>query len=265
MARLSMLTLCALLLILSTGCPSNNDNNTNNGANNTPDMTADTGSDEQSDLSGPPETYESDYQMVFTLMSFDNGTPGGGSSILNTVLKKSFSKTQEIPTTILIDIKDIPVDEGLVALKVRSGAGVLTAVDGEFKWDPETSETYYDGTLEKSTGQLDATFESFNFIATIPTEGDPLRVILPISDLKVDALVTATATGGLAIQGGKLKGYLTKEEADLIEIAVTPTSDPVKLTTLLKEEDLNRDLDNDGTNDAWDLTATFNASPAIIK
>lgn len=265
MTRFSSLTLCALMLALSTGCPSNNDNNTNNEANNLPDMTADAVNDENTDLNGPPKTYESNYQMVFTLMFFNPTSPGGGSNLLNTVLKKSFGADQEFPTTILIDLKDIPADEGSVAIKMRSGAGVLTPTPGEFRWDPETSETYYDGTLEKSTGQLKATFESFNFIATIPTESEPLRVTLPISNLKVDAFVTATATGGLAVNEGQLEGYITKEQADAIEIAVTPAADPVALTTLLKEEKLNLDLDDDGTNDAWNLTATFNAAPAVIK
>ena len=239
-------------LVSSLGCSGSEDPKTT--SNNTqPDMAADM----PAPSNNTPTQWASDYKLIFLDMSFKPGTPGAGT--LNTVLRKSFRMDEEYPTIILVDIKDIDPEAGTT--RVKGGAGQVTAKDGEFSWDPETPDVYYDGTLAKDTGVVTGTFKQFQFIATIPTEGEPLRVTLPIQDLAFTATLFQSSSG-VSITGGELTGFLTKAQGDTIEIFLNGMT--LSLTALLRETTLNLDTDNDGTPDAWRLEATFKAGPAVI-
>lgn len=250
------LMIAALSLTACSGDDNNASNNTTNNTNNkTPDM--DTTQDMPA-TNNAPATWEARYQVLFLDMIFKPGSPGSGA--LNTVLRKSFNmNTQEFPTIILVDLNEIDADAGTT--RIKGGAGATTATDGEFKWDAETPDEYYDGTIKKDDGEITGTFPDFKFIATIPTEGDPLRVILPIQDLSFKANLTTT-TGGVKIDNGELTGYLTKTQGD--EITIFLNGMTLTLTSLLKESALNLDTDGDNVNDAWKLEATFKAGPAKI-
>lgn len=250
------LMLAALSLTACSGDSNNASNNTTNNANNQADMGM------MQDMPAPtnnaPGTWEEQYQIIFLDMNFKPGSPGSG--VLNTVLRKSFNMaTQEYPTIILVDLKEIDADAGTT--RIKGGAGTTTAADGEFKWDAETPDVYYDGTIKKDDGEITGTFSDFKFIATIPTESDPLRVILPIQDLSFKGNLTV-AEGGVKIDNGDMTGYLTKEQGD--EITIFLNGMTLTLTSLLKESTLNLDTDGDNVNDAWKLEATFKAGPAKI-
>lgn len=264
--RLTSALACLLALSMLVGCPSNNDENNenNNNANNGMDMAKDMPdmSTEMTDGTLPTK-WESGYQMIFTDMVFDKDSPGAG--LLGRVIRKSFSMDEEYPTIILIDIKDLPDTNGEVKAQIKGGAGALTDTEGTFEWDKDTPDTYYEGSVNKDTGAIKGVFTKFSFIATIPTEGDPLRVTLPINDLTFEGNVTAAAGGGLQIEDGTLKGYITKEEGDNVMISIPPSTDIVTLTSILKEENFNYDSDGDNTNDSWQLITTFDAKPTTIK
>lgn len=263
-SALSLVLICALAVMGAWGCSGDsnnaNENNTNNTNNTNADMGANNAQEDMNTSSNnSPSQWESNYQLIFRDMIFNQGSPGSGT--LNNVLRKSFRMDQEYPTIILVDIKDVDAEAGTT--KVKGGAGEITAVDGEYKWDAETPDVYYDGTLNKDTGVVTGTFADFKFIATIPTEGEPLRVILPIQDLSFSAkLTTAASGGGVVIEGGEMTGYLTKAQGDTIEIFINGMT--LTLTSLLKESTLNLDTDGDDVNDAWKLEATFKAESAKI-
>lgn len=266
--RLTSALACLLALSMLVGCSSNNDENDTNNTNNT-NNTMDMAQGDMTDMSKEmtdgklPAKWESGYQMIFTDMVFDSNSPGAG--LLGRVIRKSFRMDEEYPTIILIDIKDLPDTSGDVKAQIKGGSGALTDTEGTFAWDKDTPDTYYEGSVNKDTGAIKGVFTKFSFIATIPTEGDPLRVTLPINDLTFEGNVTEAAGGGLQIEDGTLKGYITKEEGDSVMISIPPSTNIVTLTSILKEENFNYDSDGDNTNDSWQLSTTFDARPTTIK
>ncbi len=263
MMRRAPLALALLGLCLSLcACSDSEDpapNNTTTTAPPVVDMTPDMVVEEVN----PPDPYESRYQLRFTSLRFvpaQRGTPGNS---LNGILAQNFDLSLEYPALVLVDLKDINAEAGTFQLK--GGAGQTTANPTTFAWDPETADSYSPGTLTAATGEIEGIIADFQFVATLVTETEPLRVVIPINDLTFTGKL-AVGDAGVEIKGGALEGYITVTQAEAVQI-VTPLINS-SLAVVFKNLDRaepNFDSDGDGTNDAWRLSATFDATPTTIQ
>lgn len=200
---------------------------------------------------------DSEYQMLFTDFSF---THNPGMS-LNSLLRTNLDQTLEYPIVVLVDLREIDVEAG--TLQMRGGSGLKTDTDGEYRWDPDASaDEHVDGTVS-AEGRLEAVLPVLDFVATIVSEDGTSKTSIPIRQLEVDAFLRGDGEGSLFITDGVLTGYLTLEDGNAAEVALSPTQ-VVSLTTVLQTRNLNYDSTGDGDNDAWQLRAKFSAEETII-
>lgn len=81
--------------------------------------------------------------------------------------------------------------------------------------------------------------------------------VLPLQHVKLSGLFAADAT---SITEGLLTGVLSEADAGTIKMGGGALS--LLLNTLKVE--MNRDLDGDGTNDAWNVEFTYTAEEAHV-
>jgi hypothetical protein len=212
----------------------------------------------------PPENYENNYQLRFTRLEFINypDTARTTFKLLNGLIDMQLDQSLEAPIIVLVDFDNIDPEGGTIG--IRAGAGEKAVSEGEYTWDASTSEEYVDGTLDAATGAVEGVIPDFIFVATVETESGNTKTNLPINDLNFTGnLEKGEFDDEVIIRDGNIKGYITKEQGDVTLLSVG-TGDPVPVTNLLKEENLNFDSDGDGTNDSWTLEASFDADPTII-
>lgn len=261
-----LLALC--LAFASVGCGGDDGAEATAGANN--GASNDAGSTDGpgeggGDVDNTGVAYAERYQQRFTSLRFDQGTAAAG---LNGILKSNFDQSLEYPIIVLLDLQGIDAEAG--TLKVRGGSGLKGSAEGEYTWHPDAAETLYDGTLEAESGALHFEVDRFEFIATFVLEDDVREVVLPIQDLSFDGNVKLNEDGSEAeIVGGRLAGYLTKEDGDETGVVLVPGSEPVYLTELFGADRLNYDTSTGmiveaGQGDAWFLTASFETTPTTI-
>ena len=271
MTRATKVCVLSALLALTVACGggestennANSDNNTtnntagNNTSNNTSGGTNNntTGGSETT----PPATYEAGYQMRFTSIAFVTVDPI--LRALNGILAENFDQELDFPIVALIDIKDLDADAGTFQLK--GGSGLKTLTPEVYEWDPQTPDTYSEATIDGDTAAFDGLIERFVFVAVFESDGEVQRTELILHDLEFTGNLDET-DGVVTIPNGMLKGFVKKEEADVTEIELTP-GNVVTLTEVLKEDKLNFDFDEDGTNDSWELEARFTAEPTEIR
>lgn len=200
------------------------------------------------------------YQLRFTEMKFvtDGTDLKAELQLINNLIKTEFDPGAEEPIIVLVDVKDIDGDAGVMGL--RAGAGVVTATDGEYEWHEDTGEGYVDGTID-GAGKLAGKLPNFQFVASVNGAAVPL----PIEELEFTGTLGLDDDGEGWIMDGFIAGYLTEETGDTTKLEIMPGAEPVPISTVLKKEKLNLDTDGDGTPDAWALEANFVAEPCIIE
>lgn len=259
-----------MLFLGASACSDDSDSNDNTNNQAQPDVTESNDTDEPATELPEGWSFESDYSLRFTKFALDPDAPLNG---LNSLLDKNIKNQDDrYPIVVLLGLSDIDADNGSLAL--RGGAGIKADLDclpslGDdcsYKWDPDDEGEVVEGaTFDASTGEMTAGLPALDFIVTFETGGSTLKSAIPISDLTLTGALRPVGDGGeVSIENGVLKGYITKEAADVAEIQLTTGSDPILLSQLLKTTPLTSDLDEDGTLDAWYLTGTFIAEEASI-
>jgi hypothetical protein len=223
-------------------------------------------------------TYESEYSLRFTSIVLDEESPQ--SNLLNAVLETNIDdQNQKYPVVVLLHLKNIDPDANTFDL--RGGAGLkanlecLPELDGpcDYKWDPSSSPDYTVGaTFDEETGELTAELASLGFVATFESGGELLKSVIPLTDLTLDGSLVRSAhenaEGEVVVEvsmtDAQLDGFVTGTAAKDAEIQLSPGAPPIILYDLLGEENMNADLDGDGTNDAWHLSGVFSAIEATI-
>jgi hypothetical protein len=250
------------------------DNNSNNNS------TADTGNNGPDvDPGEVPDDWEygSEYHLRFTSFELDRESPGYN---LNGLLKTNIDRQYEkYPIVVLIHLRDIDTAAG--ELSLRGGAGLKAdlqcdaELDGycEYQWDPDSPASYYDGTpFDADTGEIAGAIEHLDFIATFELDDGVNKAVIPVQEIEFDATVfpytTVDHNGDAVVEVGiddaRLTGYVTEEDADNSEIQIQQGGDPIKLSSVLDKDDMNHDVDGDGTDDAWMLEGTFSARQTVV-
>jgi hypothetical protein len=99
-------------------------------------------------------------------------------------------------------------------------------------------------------------------VATIETETDPVKVIIPIRDLNFDGQLQAEADGSTpTIRESVLSGIVVAEEVEDVTI---PIGSGLTMEQLLGPDAKNFDFNCDGTADSWRLTADLEADETVI-
>ncbi|MFP4599339.1 MAG: hypothetical protein ACLFVJ_13860 [Persicimonas sp.] len=268
----------AALLVLGSACggdedATNNATAANNGSdagnNSEPDV-------EESDVPQDFE-YESEYDLRITEFSFEAETPG---SDLNSLLRTSLEDQHEkYPVVVLMHFKDIDTEAGTFSL--RGGAGLkadldcdpeeVTGGECEYEWDPQSPDTYTEeAPFDSETGELTGSLPTLDFIATFEVEDDVEKAVIPIKDIELDgALLPFSYTNAddevvteVRMEEAELTGHITQEDAEDTGVDINGTV--VTLDALLDTGEMNLDLDEDGTNDAWALEGKFTANETIV-
>ncbi len=237
----------------SNNTNTNNVNNVNNGNN-------------VNNVDNNNKEYSDNYQLRFDSLVFDNDSPG---KLVNGILAMNFDQTLEFPVVVLVDVQSI--DPGAGTLELRGGSGLKTETEGEYVWEDGQSEEYSAGTLEQATGAFAGVLPELNFVATLQTETSTSKVVIPIQQLEFSGNLQLSDDGSTAsIPAGELRGYLTKEDGDATMISIIPGGEPVSITNVFGENDLNYDtatqsLVEPGEGDAWQVFGTFSAVPTTIQ
>ena len=248
----------------SSNNSTNNSTTSTNNATNNATNNGTTGGTNGVDNSG--KTWAASYQLRFDTLTFDQGTAAAG---LNQILASNFDQELDFPVIVLVDLADIDVDAGTA--KIRGGSGLKTATPGEYTWDPDGDDSYDDGTIVGQTGAFEGTLQSLNFVATLVTETDTQKVVIPIQQLEFKASVELSDDASTAsISDGRMQGFLTKTDGENTQISLVPGGQPVSIAQLFKDSNLNYDsatgqVVDKGTGDSWLLTASFTAVPTVIQ
>lgn len=215
------------------------------------------------DMTDAPD-YDQNYDMIFNEFAFNDDSPG---KELNPIIENFLDQEDDFPIIVLVELTEVDAATG--DLTIRGGAG-LHAGDpggGEYIWD--TSEGIEEpdsasGTIDGS-GQLYAGLPLLNFVATVETEEDTLKTIIPIRDILLDAQVDVAGDGSApTIEEGALDGVIVLEDIEDVRIAISPGAEGFPLPQILDEDKMNCDYSGDGEANAWALAAMFNAEQTVI-
>ncbi len=244
----------------------NNQNNTNQNGGDVPaceDM-SDLGiRDGDPDMTGVAD-YAPDYDLIFNAFAFDDESPANG---LNPVVDLFMDQEDDYPIIVLVELSDIDTATG--DLMIRGGAGLHAGEPGggEYVWDvsegleePDSAQGTIDG-----EGRMMAALPLLNFVATVETDEEPLKTIIPIRNIQLDAVVDVAADGSdPSITDGDLAGVIYREDVAEVQIALVPGAEGLPLTQVLDRDPMNCDFSGDGEADAWALWATFSAEQTVI-
>lgn len=219
--------------------------------------------DGEPDMSGVAD-YAANYDLIFNAFAFDDDSPANG---LNPVVDLFLDQDDNYPIIVLVELTDIDSDSG--DLMIRGGAGLHAGEPGggEYVWDvsegleePDSAQGTIDG-----EGRMMAALPLLNFVATVETDEDVLKTIIPIRDIQLDAVVDVASDGSEpTITDGDLAGVIFREDVDDVRIALAPGADGIPLTQVLDRDPMNCDFNGDGEADAWALSATFSAEQTVI-
>ena len=277
--RSALAGLLAVGLLATAGCGESDDDGSEEdtgGAEMQEDVSEDTGQKDagMSDADGEstlPEgfSFASSYKMRFSEFAFSDDSPGADANIF---LEDFLDQSREFPIVVLLHLKKI--DAEAETAKLRGGAGLKVdkqcapteMMECQYKWDPMSEEKYSDIELDSETGEITGGLDRLDFVGTTQFEsGETEKFILPINDITFSEASLRPVDDGVKIEGATLKGYVTKEAADKAVVKLSSGSDGIKISALLDPEEMNHDVDGDGTNDAWWLSATFTARETRIK
>ena len=204
---------------------------------------------------------ESEYDMRMTTFQFTSTSPG---RTLNSIISLYLNdQSANFPIVVLLQFEDI--DQGAGTVSVRGGAGLKADNDGNYLYDDELEfPAFVEGVID-ADGNIEATLPILNFVATIETEGQPLKTVIPIRDLELRGQIRPERYRDCAmIFDGSLEGVVVVEEVEDVRVQISPGGDGVPLSQVLRMNDVNYDYSGDGTNDSWRLSATYDASDASI-
>ncbi len=264
-SRLILASVTALALgAFACGDDSTESNNsTNNTATNNATTSTNNATTSVSDNTG--KVWESDYQLRFDSLTFDQGTAAVG---LNAILASNFDQELDFPIVVLIDVADIVTASSTAT--IRGGSGLKTATAGEYSWDPDGDENYEAATLTGDSGEFQGILQNLNFVATFVTETDTQKVVIPIQKLDVSGNIRLSEDASTAsIENGRMSGYVTQADGEATQITLVPGGAPVSIAALFKTTNLNYnsatgEIVTKGTGDSWLLTAGFTAIPTVI-
>ncbi|RDV39533.1 hypothetical protein DV096_02870 [Bradymonadaceae bacterium TMQ3] len=224
------------------------------------DAGVETGDDTGGDYAEEPD-FAAQYDMRFNAFAFERGTPGFS---LNSPLEYFLDQDLDYPVVVLVELREIDTEAG--TLQVRGGAGLKTSTAGEYVWDEEVEEPEAAAGTIAANGDFEATLPLLSFVATVESGGDINKTVIPIRDLAIDAKIQADAAGeSPVINDGMLSGFVLLSEIEGVGLTIVPGQEPLALTQLFGgPESVNYDYDEDGENDAWQLSATFSAQQTVI-
>lgn len=241
-------------------------NNTTNNANNTANNNTNGGTNNTSGVDNSGKTWGTSYAVRFDSMTFDQGTAAAG---LNQILASNFDQSLDFPVVVLVHLNEIDTAGGTA--KIRGGSGLKTDTDGEYIWDPDGEERYDNGSLVADSGRFEGVLETLNFVATLVTETETQKVVIPIQKLEFQANIALSDNAATAsIGNGRMAGYLTKTDGENTSVTIVPGGAPISIAKLFKDANLNYDSTTNqivekGTGDSWWLTASFTAVPTVIQ
>ncbi len=214
--------------------------------------------------------FHSDYQLILNEFAFNPGSPAGDGA-LNQVIRFFLNQTMSTPIIVLLELEDIDTDAE--EMLIRAGAGLHAGAPGggEYVWDDELGEP--DSTIATidADGDLHAELELLNFVATVETDDETMKTIIPIRDIELEGMLRAEEDGSNPrIIDADLQGVIWYEEAKDLELALEPGGPAIALvsSSILDVDDMNHiyDPDDEGIteNNAWKMSATFSAEETVI-
>lgn len=251
--------LCILLIAFLAACGEDEANGNNNDTQTDTGVTEDVSQGEDTEP-GVQADYRSEYQLRLTSFAFTAGSPG---TALNGVLKQNFDQDKNYPVIVLIEMAELDVETESVS--VRGGSGIKTETPGVYNWDPDTDlQALAPGKID-ADGVLDVMLPALDFVATFEGDDGPVKTVIPIKGLKLNGTLKAKADGSEpTIDDGILEGYVTEEDGNNTKVLVPNLGELVLASVFGGEGNLNHDVDGDGTNDAWLLTASYTAIETSI-
>ncbi len=256
------LLVCALM-----ACSGNNaTNNGNNGNGETNNSGSDAGNNTEEDVDNSGVEYADEYETRFDTLEFGNQP----AAKLNMLVSNSLDQSIEFPIIVLLQFTDFDTEAG--TLMLEGGAGLKTDTEGTYEWDPDSEAEGTEGTIEPASGNFEAQIDYFGFVATFRFEDEVNKTIIPINALDISGQLALEDDGATArVANGEMSGYVTKEDGDSTEIALTPGSDPITLTQIFGADALNYDSTTGEETelgaenaDSWYVTGTYTAVPADI-
>jgi len=150
------------------------------------------------------------------------------------------------------------------------GEGELPSADAGGLGDTGTAEggegdEYAEIELDPRTGEVRGGLARLDFIGTTQCEDGSIETFtLPINNLVFrDAYLRPGGEGGVEIEIGRIRGYLTEKAAEENKVQISSDGDPIPIADVITD-DLNYDADGDGTFDSWCMEATFSAKETRI-
>lgn len=256
MSNAWMVWLASAALLGTAACGGETDDEVDSGV----EAGEDAGDDAGGEYAAEPD-FEAQYDMRFTSFAFERSTPGFS---LNGPVDFFFDQSLDYPIVVLVELRDIDTDAG--TLQVRGGAGLKTNTAGEYVWDDEVEEPVAVAGSIAANGDFEATLPLLSFVATVESGDEINKTVIPIRDLAIDAKLQASADGSNpVINAGTLSGFVLLEEIEGVGLTVIAGQNPVPLVQLFGgAQSVNYDYDEDGENDAWQLSATFSAEQTVI-
>lgn len=206
------------------------------------------------------QQFNADYDLRMNQFQFVRSSPGAA---LNDLIRLNIEdQAQNYPVVILLELREIDVDGG--TFKVRGGAGLKAGDGGDYRWDDDLElPEFAEGEIHES-GAMYARLPLLNFVATIESETEVHKTVIPIRNLELDARLEVAASGGEpTITDGMLRGIVIREEAKDVDVEIPGLSN-VKLPRALGEDQLNFDESCDGEADSWQMTAKFSAQEVTL-
>ncbi len=215
-------------------------------------------------------SFESQYEMRLTDFKFKDGTPG---SDVNALLQAFLDQSRRFPVVVLLRMRKIDLDNGTVEVRASAGLKVDPGCNPEeteggcdYKWEPEAESNYREVQINAENGRLQGELDSLDFVATVEKEdGGTRKFTIPIQGITLkQTYLQPDGEGEVVIRNGGLEGYVTEEDA---KNAIAPQVE-IPLSDVLGQKtdgEPNFDADDDGTEDAWKLKATFSAQETTIQ
>ena len=257
------LTVVAMLSLIFVACGEDNgEGEDNQQQNQTNNQNNDQNNDETLELcnDGEDPEFESEYALRFNEFEFLDGSPGHE---LNELIKSFLDQSRDYPIIVLLELMELDAQAGDV--RVRGGAGLHAETEGEYVWDDEVEEPDETDASIDEEGRLQAELGLLNFVATVQTEDDTLKTVIPIRDIELEATIRADEDGSNpCIDDGELQGYVVQEEVEDVRIALQEGASGTRLELVLGEENINADYSGDGEDDAWWMEAEFSAEETVI-
>jgi hypothetical protein len=259
--RLAVAVLIVAFVSLLSGCCGEEHDENNGGMDAGSNMMMPVDAGPPPDVDNTGVQYASEYATRINRLEFTSVPASELNGIISLNLDLSFDE----PIILLYEFTDLDPEAGTA--EVTANSGVKGGGMSQFKVDSDSVPSTAALMFDPPSGEFEALFETYHFVATIEFDGDVQRVDIPVRDLTVSGVLALSDDGTTAtIPAGEWDGHVTKADAD--GILVTLGSERT-LTEMFREETLNFDSSSgeevpEGTGDAWHIEAIYEASSAEI-